>query len=183
MNITKRASVVAVVTAAATLAAGGLAYAYWATTGTGTGTAASGGVLPLTLTPGTLGTSVLYPSASADVVITVSNPNPFPVSLDSLTLPASAATAYSNSGLTSLNAACNAAGTGVTWAYTSKALSGVIVAKKTATNGLLTLTLTNGATMSNSSDTTCASSFFKMPDVLTAPGSSSTGTPVASISQ
>lgn len=179
-----RTATVGLATMSALVLASGVAYAFWSTTGSGTGAAASGSSLGLTLTAGTVSTNVLYPTATGDVVVVISNPNPFAVSVDSLTLPTTAATAYTNAGLTTLNAACNTGGTGVTWNYTSKSLTGVIVAKKTGgVDGTLTLTLTNGAAMSNASDNSCQSSFFKMPNVLTAPGSSSAGTPVASITQ
>lgn len=162
----------------------GVAYAFWSTTGAGTGAASSGASQALTLTPGTTNANALYPNASGDVVIVVSNPNPFNVSLDSLTLPATAATAYTNAGLTTLNASCNSAGTGVTWSYSTKALSGVVVAKKTGgVNGTLTLTLTNGASMSNGSDNSCQSSFFKLPDVSAVSGSSTTAAAVATATQ
>src|SRR3954452_2744543 len=131
---------VALVTAIGLAVVGGVAYAYWTTTGSGAGTAASGAALGLTLTPGTVNTNTLYPQATGDVAIAISNPNPFPVSIDQITFPASPATAYSNAGLTTPNANCNSGGTGVAWAYASKNLTGVIVAKKTgSTNGTLTL--------------------------------------------
>ena len=179
-----RTATVGVTTATALVLAGGVAYAFWSTTGSGTGAAASGSSLGLTLTAGTASSNVLYPTATGDVVVVISNPNGFAVSVDALTLPATAATAYTNAGLTTLNAACNTGGTGVSWNYASKSLTGVIVAKKSgAVDGTLTLTLTNAAVMSNASDSSCQNSFFKLPNVLTAPGSSSAGTPVASITQ
>lgn len=172
-----RTTAIAIATSGALILGAGVAYAAWNTTGTGTGAAASGAVQALTLTSGTVSGNLLFPNGNGDVVIVVSNPNPFNVSVDQLTLPVTAATAVSN-------APCNTGGTGVTWAYTTKSLSGVIVAKKVgATNGTLTLTLTNGAAMSNASDTSCQSTTFTMPNVSTAPGTSTATASVASISQ
>ena len=162
----------------------GSAYAAWGVSGSGTGASVAGSAQGLTLTAATTGSSVLYPGGTSDVVLTITNPNPFVVSVTNLTMPLTAATAYTDSGLTTLNGSCNSGGTGVTWAYGSKSLSGVIVQKKIgATNGTLTLTLTGGASMDNTSDNSCQSAFFKMPNVSTVTAASSTGTPVASISQ
>ncbi|MDX6274825.1 MAG: hypothetical protein QOJ92_2035 [Frankiales bacterium] len=176
--------VVALGVANAAILGGGLAYAAWNTTGTGTGSASSGSSAALTLAAGTVNTNVLYPNGSGDVVVVITNSNPFNVNVSNLTLPATAATAYTNAGLTTLNAACNTGGTGVAWAYASKSLSGVVVAKKVGgTDGTLTLTLTGGAAMTNLSDNSCQSSFFKMPDVSTVTAASSANASVAAITQ
>jgi hypothetical protein len=180
----RSARAVALLVATSVVMTGGVAYAFWTTTGSGTGGAAAGSATALTFTPGTVNTNVLYPTGTGDVVITVTNPNPFVVQVDSLTLPATAATSFTNAGLTTPNSSCDTGGTGVTWSYATKSLSGVVVQKRVgSTNGTLTLTLTGGASMSNASDTTCQNAFFKMPNVTTAVVSSSTGTPVAAISQ
>jgi hypothetical protein len=182
-NTKARAATVVLVTGTSLVLAGGVAYAFWTTTGTGTGAASSGTAQALTLAGGSVTGTQLYPGSSGDVVVTITNPNPFPVSVDSLTLPTTAATSFNDAALTSSDSACDA-GTGVTWNYTTKTLSGVIVGKKVgSTNGSLTLTLTNGAAMSNASNTNCQGHFFKMPNVTAVAATSSTGTPVAGISQ
>jgi hypothetical protein len=180
----RRSAVVAIGSANAFVLLGGVAMAFWSTTGSGTGASASGAAQSVTFTQTTTNANVLYPGVTGDVVLLVSNPNPFPVSVDSLTLPATAATSYTDVALNTLNATCNSGGTGVGWTYPTKTMGGVIVAKKVgATNGTLTLTLTGGATMTNLSDNACQSSFFKMANVTTATVTSASGTPVSTISQ
>ncbi len=70
------------------LGAGGTAYAQWAAPGSGAGSATTGTALAVTLTPGTPATA-LYPGGQTDVVLSVSNPNPFDVRIASFTLAAS----------------------------------------------------------------------------------------------
>ena len=72
---------------AALLMAGGIAYAAWSALGAGTGTAAVGAPQALGVSATVAGT--LYPGASADILVTVSNPNSAPVTVQSLTLAGS----------------------------------------------------------------------------------------------
>jgi hypothetical protein len=67
------------------LPAGGVALAAWSTTGGGGGDARTGTTLAVTLAPGTP-TSNLYPGASGDVVLIVTNPNLGAVTVASLAL-------------------------------------------------------------------------------------------------
>ena len=80
----------AVVIGAASLAvmAGGTAYAYWTTTGTGSGTAQARVFTAPTVAAGTAPAGQLYPGLTADgsavggdLVLSVSNSNPFPVTI------------------------------------------------------------------------------------------------------
>jgi hypothetical protein len=177
---TRRA--VAIAGANALVLAGGTAYAAWSVSGSGTGGAVSGSASSLQLTAATTGSNALFPGQTADVVITITNPNPFVVDVSQLTLPAatSVATAYTDAALTSAKTACNTGGTGVSWSYTTKNLTGVVVDKKTGgTDGVLTLTLSGAATMSSDSDNNCQSAFFKMPNVSTVTAASSALSPVA----
>lgn len=59
--------------------------AYWTSAGSGPGAGSTGTTLPLALSPGTP-TTMLRPGGDADIVLTVSNPNPEPVHLASFTL-------------------------------------------------------------------------------------------------
>jgi len=70
---------------------GGVAYAHWSGSGSGAGSATTGTALAVTLTPGTPATA-LYPGGWTDVVLNVSNPNPFDVRIGSFTLAASQGT-------------------------------------------------------------------------------------------
>ncbi len=65
-------------------AGGGMAYAAWSTSGTGTGRAAAITATTLTVTAAT-GAADLYPGfADGDVHFTVTNPNPYPVTIASM---------------------------------------------------------------------------------------------------
>jgi hypothetical protein len=64
------------------------AVAYWSVTGTGSGSAASGTMTAPTVSVGTTSGTLLYPgltadgsSTGADLVVTASNPNPFPITV------------------------------------------------------------------------------------------------------
>jgi hypothetical protein len=86
-----RRALVLLVGLAGALLGAGTAMAYWTTTGNGTGTTVSTTALALTLTPGTP-TAQLYPGGSADVVLSIVNPNPFTVHVGSLALDTSQGT-------------------------------------------------------------------------------------------
>lgn len=83
-KISKRTGLVAVATAAATIAAGSLAYAYWTTNGTGSAAAAAGA--PVTLTVTSTGITGLYPTQKTTVPVTVANTNGYNVALNTVTL-------------------------------------------------------------------------------------------------
>lgn len=61
------------------------AIAYWTTVGSGAAAGSAADAQSVTLTAGTP-TAELYPGGHADVAVAVSNPNPFPVHLGSLSL-------------------------------------------------------------------------------------------------
>jgi hypothetical protein len=73
------------------LIAGSVAYAAWTVNGSGTGTASATSAVDLTLTAGSP-SGALYPGGSADVDSSVSNSNPFPVHVSSVTLDTSQGT-------------------------------------------------------------------------------------------
>lgn len=75
----------AVLTAVAIVVGGGVAYASWTATGAGSGAAKATTSAALTVSAGTT-TADLYPGfTQGDVFMTVTNPNPFPVNITSLT--------------------------------------------------------------------------------------------------
>ena len=63
--------------------------------------------------------NVLYPGSTGDVVITISNSNPYPVTITALSLPTNTtyAPGYTTSGLTGANGSCTAATSLVAWNY------------------------------------------------------------------
>ena len=73
------------------LIAGSVAYAAWTVNGSGTGSASATSAVGLTLTAGSP-SGLLYPGGSADVDSSVSNSNPFPVHVSSVSLDTSQGT-------------------------------------------------------------------------------------------
>ena len=133
-------------------------------------------------------TNVLYPGGSGDVVLTISNPNSFPVTVTGVNLPTNLtyATGYTNAGLSTANAGC-AAGTpsDVIWNF-STGTSGsahslttpLTVAATGQPNNPLTVTLTNDASMTAAAPAACENTFFSMPALtgIAATGGAATAT-------
>jgi hypothetical protein len=154
----------------------------------GEGQAATISNLTITASASPAATNLLYPGASGDVVISISNPNAYPVTITAVNLPTNTtyAAAYSNSGLTSAVAGCAAATPSqVTWAFatgssgTSHTLtSALTVAASGQSNNPLVVTLTNDASMGSSAPLACAGSYFSMPSFtgITASGGAATAT-------
>lgn len=81
----RKQRILAVITAVAIVVGGGVAYATWTATGSGSGAAKATTSAALTVSAGTT-TADLYPGfTQGDVFMTVSNPNPYPVNITSLT--------------------------------------------------------------------------------------------------
>lgn len=154
------------------------------------GEAASGSVSNLTITavasPGP--TNLLYPGTAGDVVLTITNPNNYPVTITALQYPSNitGAAGYSSSSLSaaSAEALCNAALSGVTWTDSTATVGAsqtlstpLVVGASGNANNPLTVTLTDYATMASTSPAACESSYFSMPslDSVTA---SAGGSPV-----
>jgi hypothetical protein len=124
-------------------------------------------------------THLLYPGSTGDVVVTITNPNPFPVTLSALKLPASAvfAAGFTTSALTTSKTGCavtsGTTGTQVTWtgaSGTSGASHTLTTALKVAASGNtgdpLKVVLTGEATMGASAPTACQSTYFSMPSLI-----------------
>jgi hypothetical protein len=131
----------------------GVAFAVWTAGGSGNGYAKAGTVGALTTVDASASTSAqLYPGGTGDVVIKVSNPNSFPVTVTGVS---------GNGTITSdAGATCNAS-TGVTFTDTT-GLSEVAAASTTTT-----ITLANKASMSSSSVNACQGAIFTIPVTLT----------------
>jgi hypothetical protein len=132
--------------------------------------------------------NLLYPGGNGDVVVTISNPNPFPVTITAVQLPTSTtyATGYTTSALTTTQAGCLASTpSGVIWNY-STSTSGsshtlttpLTVAASGQSNNPLTVTLTNDASMTSTSPAACENTFFSLPSLtgVTATGGAATAT-------
>jgi hypothetical protein len=127
----------------ALLMVGGVAYAAWSAHGAGTSAAATG-------TPETLGVSAtvagqLYPGASADVLVTIGNPNTLPVTVTALALD----------GTIAASAGCTTPGVAVSL---PASLSLVVPAGDS-----LPLSITGGVAMTTASSSDCQGATFTIP--------------------
>ena len=114
-------------------------------------------------------TNLLYPGGTGDVALTITNPNPFPVTITAVNLPTSStyAVGFSDAGLTTpVGSACDSSSSTVSWAFatgtsgTSHTLSSTL---SVGANGSLVVKFTNDATMGSSAPLACAGAYFKMP--------------------
>jgi hypothetical protein len=130
-------------------------------------------IISATASPAT--SNLLYPGAAGDVTVTIANPNPYPVTVTGLQLPANTtyATGYTTSALTTPEPGC-LAGTPstVTWNFatsvsgSSHALSTPLtVGASGAPNNPLVVTLTNDATMGTTAPMACANAYLAMPSL------------------
>jgi hypothetical protein len=160
-------------------------------TGGSNGEAHSGTVsnISITATASPAAGNLLYPGGSGDVVVSISNPNPFPVTITAVQLPTNTtyATGYTTSGLTTTQTGCLASTpSGVTWSFatgssgSSHALTTPLtVAASGAPDNPLAVTLTNDASMAMSAPAACEDTYFSMPS-LTGVSASAGGTPATS---
>jgi hypothetical protein len=153
------------------------------------GEAQSGAVSNLTISAiaSPAATNLLYPGGNGDVVITIANPNAFPVTITAVNLPTNTtfATGYTTSALSTLQTGCNSTTSNVLWNF-STATSGsahtlttpLTVGASGAANNPLVVTLTNDAQMTASAPAACEATFFSMPSLtgIVATGGSATST-------
>lgn len=131
---------------------GSIAWAAWTATGSGNATAKAQTASALTTVDVSASTpATLYPGATGDTLVRISNPNPYPVQVTGVT---GSGTITSDQG-----AACNAS-TGVT--YTNQTGLTLNVAAASAS----TFTLSNSVAMSNASDNACQGAVFTIPVTL-----------------
>ena len=133
-------------------------------------------------------TNLLYPGGTGDVVVTIANPNPYPVTLTAVQLPTNAtyADGYTTSALSATQTGCLAATpSGVTWNFATGSSGSshtlttpLTVAASGQANNPLTVTFTNDAAMALTAPAACASSYFKLPSLtgVTATGGAATVT-------
>lgn len=132
--------------------------------------------------------NVLYPGGNGDVVVTINNPNPFPVTITAVQLPTNTtyATGYTTSALTTTQTGCLASTpSDVIWNFstgTSGSSHTLTTALTVAANGQgndpLTVTFTNDASMTTAAPAACTNTFFSMPSMtgVTATGGAATAT-------
>ncbi len=133
----------------------GSAYAWFTSSGSGSATASVGTVQTVTVLAATgTPTSKLHPGASADLTLTISNPNASPVTLVSVTQHGTV-TVVGGTG-------CTPSNSGVT-VPTQSGLS-ISVASGTS----VVVHIPNGASMSTSSANGCQGASFHIPVLITA---------------
>jgi hypothetical protein len=172
--------------------AGGAAYGAtnWivALTGgsSGEGQAATIQNLTITAVSTPLPANELYPGGIGDVVVTITNPNPYPVTITAMDLPTNTtyATGYTTASLLSQQSGCiSTTPSDVIW-NDSTSSSGsahtlttpLVVGASGNANNPLTVTLSNDASMTASAPAACAGAYFSMPSLTGIAASGGTGT-------
>jgi hypothetical protein len=150
------------------------------------GEAQSSTVANLTITavatpaPGNL----LYPGTTGDVVLTITNPNAFPVLLTAVNLPTSTTYAggFSNSSLSTAQTGCSTTTSFVLWNFATATsgsshtlTSALTIGASGNANNPLTVTLTNDASMTTASPAACENTYFSMPSLTGVTAVSTTG--------
>lgn len=134
-----------------TLVALSSATGVWHHSGSGTGAATTGTSVAVTLSPGSA-TAGLYPGGSANVVLTVTNPNLFAVPISSL----ASDTGQGTAGL-AVDAGHSGCAVGVL-TFTTQTNGGAgwtVPAKVAGVNGTLPITLTNALAMGAGAANAC----------------------------
>jgi hypothetical protein len=135
--------------------ASGLTFGSWSVTGSGNGYSKATTAQALTFSDASASTTAqLYPGGTGDLVVKVTNPNSFAVTITAVNGNGTIVTAPTN-------ATCDAS-TGVTYTNTS-GLSQAVAAGAT-----VTFSVTNKVSMSNSSVDACQGLIFKIPITVTA---------------
>ena len=135
-------------------AGAGTAYAFWSGTGAGSGSAAAGTMQPVTvdaLVAGDNPRTALFPGGSADVVLRLTNPNPYSVQVYSVTGNGPAAADAAHPGCTT---------TGVSFTGTAAPLS---PATFVPANSSTLITLPGAAAMDTTSLAACQGATFSLP--------------------
>lgn len=154
----------------------------------GEGQSANVSNLSITSVASPAANNLLYPGANGDVVVSISNPNPFPVTITAVDLPSDTtyATGYTTSSLTTTQSGCLASTpSGVSWSYATGSSGSshslttpLTVAASGQPNNPLVVTMTNDATMASTAPAACESTYFSMPSLtgVSATGGAATAT-------
>lgn len=144
----------AAVTATLIAAGAATAYAYWTGSGAGTGSAAAATMQAVSvdaLVAGDSPQATLIPGGTADVVLRITNPNPYPVQVYSVSPNGPAAADSAHPGCTT---------TGVTFTGTAAPLA---PATFVAADSSTLLTLPGSAAMDTTSLAACQGATFHLP--------------------
>lgn len=129
-------------------------------------------------------TNQLYPGGNGDVVVTITNPNTFPVTVTGVDLPTNTTYAggFTTSALSTGQAGCAAATpSGVVWNFstgTSGSTHTLTSPLTVAASGTLTVTLSNDASMALTAPAACEATYFSLPSLtgVVATGGAATAT-------
>jgi hypothetical protein len=133
---------------------GSVVFAAWLVTGEGNGAAQAVTADDLVVQPGTTSAD-LYPGADGDVELTIENPNPFDVEVQTI---------VGDGPVTSAAPGCSTTGVSFT---DQLAVTGMTVAAGATIN----VSLDDAASMNNSSDNACQGATFSVPVSVTAQSS------------
>jgi hypothetical protein len=162
-----RGRVIAAIALVTAVVVAGLALAAWLTAGSGAGYGKAGSSQPLSALDASASTSAtLYPGVTGDVTLKISNPNPFPVRVTSVSLDGTNADIEADSA----HPSCSPTGVSFT---DQTGLSVDVPAKSGDTNGTVTATIAGSASMSNASANGCQGATFRIPVELS--GASNAG--------
>lgn len=154
----------------------------------GEGQSASVSNLTITAVASPAASNLLYPGGNGDVVMTISNPNPYPVTITAVNLPTNTtyANGYTTSALSTTQTGCLASTpSGVIWNYSTTTsgsshtlTTALTVGASGQANNPLTVTMTSDASMTTSAPAACESTWFSMPSLtgVTATGGAATST-------
>jgi hypothetical protein len=141
----------------------------------GEGQSANTANLTITAVASPAASNLLYPGGNGDVVVTISNTNPYPVSISALQLPTNTtyANGYTTSALSVPQVGCLASTpSDVIWNYSTAAsgsshslTSTLTVAASGQANNPLTVTFTNDASMTAATPAACINTYFSMPSL------------------
>jgi hypothetical protein len=130
-------------------------------------------------------TNQLYPGGNGDVVLTISNPNSYAVTVTGVNLPTTTTYAggFTTSALTTAKTGCSSTTSDVIWNY-STSTSGsahtlttpITVGATGDANNPLTVTLTNDGSMTAAAPAACESTFFSLPSLTGIAATSGTAT-------
>jgi hypothetical protein len=137
---------------------GGIAYAYWSTTGSGNGSAANDAMQTVTVAAfvgGDAPSATLIPGGSADVILRVSNPNAYSVQVYSVS---------ANGPITADAAHAGCTTTGVTFTPPASPISPTVTVPA---NSTLLVHLPGAASMSTASSSSCQAASFHIPVTMT----------------
>lgn len=134
------------------------------------------GKLTITAVASPAAGDTLDPGDAGDVVVTIANANPYPVTVTAVQLPTSAtyATGYTTSALTTTKTGClSTTPSGVTWHF-STTTSGsshtlttpLTVAASGKADNPLTVTFSDAAFMALTAPLACADTYFSMPSLI-----------------